>query len=184
MTPLSREYGDGLYALCAEERIEQDILSQLQTLRECFRKEADFLRLLQNMALPKAERLHILDGALRGQVHPYVLNFLKILLERGALGEFEGCESAFRADYNRDHGVAEASVTTRVPLTETQRSALLDKLRAMTGREVQLKELIDPAVTGGVLLEMNGQRYDGTVRHRLERIRQAMTGSALAPKEV
>ncbi len=175
MTELAREYGDGLYALCAEEHIEDEVLHQMQELKNCFHQEADFLRLLSNMALPKQERVGIIDRTLRGQVHPYVLNFLKILCERGALSDFDGCEAAYRENYNRDHRVVEATVTTRYALTPEQRTALTEKLQRMTGKLVHVKEEIDPSVTGGVLLEMNGQRYDGTVRHRLESIRQAMT---------
>ena len=44
--------------------------------------------------------------------------------------------------------------------------------------QVVLTEKVDPAVMGGVLLEMNGQRYDNTIRHRLSAIRQVMTGEA------
>lgn len=178
MTELAREYGDGLYALCAEEHLEEEVLDQLRALNDCFCQQPDFLRLLSNTALPKQERVGIIDQALRGQVHPYVLNFLKILCERGALSEFSGCADAFRENFNRDHGIIEAAVTTRLPLTEKQRKALTEKLQAMTGQLVRIRERIDPAVKGGVLLEMNGQRYDGTVRHRLESIRQAMTKEA------
>lgn len=174
MTELAREYGDGLYALCAEEHIEEDVLGQLQELKACFRQDQDFLRLLGNMSLPKMERVDIIDKTLRGQVHPYVLNFLKLLCERGALSDFEGCEAAFREDHNRDHGIIEAVATTALPLTDAQRQQLEARLTAMTGKQIHLKEQLDPAVTGGVLLEMNGQRYDGTVKHRLESIRQAM----------
>ena len=176
MTELAREYGEGLYALCAEENLTEDMLSEVQTIKTLFRQEPDFVRLLCNMSLPKQERVEILDRALRGQVHPYLLNFLKLLCERGALYEFEGCEAAFRACYNSDHAVVEATVTTRGPLDADQRRRLLEKLRGMTGKDVQLSEKTDPAVIGGVLLEMNGQRYDNTVRHRLEEIHRAMTG--------
>ena len=176
MTELAREYGEGLYALCAEENLTGDMLSQLQALKALFREQPDFIRLLSNMSLGKQERVDILDRALRGQVHPYMLNFLKILCERGALHEFEGCESAFRESYNRDHAVVEATVTTSEPLSGEQRERLLQKLRGMTGKTVSLSEKTDPAVIGGVLLEMNGQRYDNTVRHRLEEIRRAMAG--------
>ena len=175
MTEFAREYGDGLYALCAEEQLEAQVLSEMQSLRGIFRAQPDFIRLLSNMQLSKQERVQILDGALRGQVHPYVLNFLKILCERGALHEYEGCENAFREDYNRAHGVVEAGVTTSEALSEAQRRQLLAKLSELTGREVHLTEKIDPAVIGGVLLEMDGQRYDNTVRHRLEDIRRALT---------
>ena len=176
MTELAREYGEGLYALCAEENLTEDMLGELQTLKALFRQETDFIRLLSNMSLSKQERVGILNGALRGQVHPYLLNFLKILCERGALHEFEGCEAAFRDSFNRDHAVVEATVTTTSPLSEDQRQKLLGRLRDMTGKTVLLSEKTDPAVIGGVLLEMNGQRYDNTVRHRLEEIRRAMTG--------
>ena len=175
MTELAREYGDGLYALCAEEGLSADMLSELQELKKCLREEPDFFRLLSNMSLGKEERVGILDSALRGQVHPYLLNFLKILCERGALNEFEGCEAAYREGYNRDHSVVEASVTTSKPLDEKQRAKLMEKLREMTGSEVHLSEKVDAAVIDGVLLEMNGQRYDNTLRHRLETIRQALT---------
>ena len=117
-------------------------------------------------------------SALRGQVHPYVLNFLKILCERGALHEFEGCVSAFTALYNQAHGIVEASVTTGVPLEAGQRTRLIDKLSAMTGKRIVLSEKVDPGVMGGVLLEMNGKRYDNTLRHRLEAIHAALTAEA------
>lgn len=174
MTDLAREYGEGLYALCAEEQLTEDMLAELGALKGIFRSQPDFRRLLSNMSLPKQERVEILDRALRGQVHPYMLNFLKILCERGLLHEFEGCEAAFRENFNRDHAVAEAAVTTAQALSGEQRQALLEKLRAMTGKTVHLTEKTDPAVMGGVLLEMNGQRFDNTVRHRLEEIHQAM----------
>ena len=168
MTDLSREYGDGLYALCAEEGIAKEVLEQLQALKACC--------LLSNMSLSKQERVGIVDRTLRGQVHPYVLNFLKILCERGALHAFSGCEQAYREQYNRDHGVTEACVTTSAPLTEEQRRKLLIKLGSMTGHQISLREKVDPQLIGGVLLEMDGKRYDNTLRHRLQSIHQALVG--------
>ncbi len=87
MTEFGREYGDGLYALCAEERITEDVLAQLAELKILFRQNPDFIRLLSNMSIPKAERVSVADQALQGQVHPYVLNFVKLLVERGAVYE-------------------------------------------------------------------------------------------------
>ena len=178
MTELAKEYGAGLYQLAAEENASEQVLEQMRTLRGCFKEQPQFLRLLSNMALSKEERVGIIDAAFRGQVHPYLLNFIKILCERGALGEFAGCEEAFRELYNKDNGVVEALVTTGEKLSEDQRERLIEKLNAMTGKQIDLLEKVDPKVVGGVLLEMNGQRYDNTVRHRLESIRRAMVGEA------
>ena len=175
MTELSREYGEGLYLLCKEEELATDAFEQLTTLRELFGQNPDFSRLVSNHSLSKQERVGILDNALRSQVHLYVLNFLKILCERGIFGEFGSCVDAYTACYNRDHRVVEAVATTSAPLSPEQRQKLLEKLCGVTGKQVQLTEKVDPAVIGGVLLEMEGKRYDNTLKHRLGQMRQVLT---------
>jgi F-type H+-transporting ATPase subunit delta len=176
VTEFGREYGEGLYALCAEEHIERDALREVQVLKESFRENGDFIRLLGNLTLPKEQRVAIVDDTLKGSVHEYVLNFIKILVERGAIHEFSECADAYQACYNREHGVVEAEVTTAKSLNERQREQLIQKLQSMSGKEVVIKEKVDASVLGGVLLQMDGKRYDNTVAHRLQAIRQAMAG--------
>ena len=178
MTELAREYGDGLYALTEEENISEEVLAQLVSLKDLFREQPDFIRLLGNMSLSKEERVKILDSVLRGQVHPYLLNFLKILCERGALTEYEGCLAAFKTLYNQAHAIVEATVTTAVALDDEQRARMTEKLSAMTGKKVVLNEKVDASLVGGVLLEMNGQRYDNTLKNRLKSIYSAMVQGA------
>ncbi len=174
MTELAKEYGDGLYALAREEGLMAELLEQMTGVEQLFREEPDFLRLLGNMSLPKAERVNILDNAFRGQVHPYLLNFLKILCERGSLNEFSACRAAYYAVYRKEFSIAEATVTTAAPLNETQRAQLLEKLTGMTGKQIVLHEKLDESLMGGVLLEMEGRTYDNTVRNRLKNVHEAM----------
>lgn len=178
MTELAREYGDGLYALTEEENISKEVLMQLIELKKLFQSQPDFIRLLGNMSLSKEERVQIIDRVLRGQVHLYLLNFLKILCERGALNEYEGCLAAFKTLYNQAHGIVEATVTTAVPLDDEQRVRMSEKLSAKTGKTVVLTEKVDESLVGGVLLEMNGQRYDNTLKNRLKSIHSAMVQGA------
>ena len=178
MTDLAREYGEGLYELCEEENLAKEGLQQMQMLKSCFMEQTDFLRLLSNMAIPKEERVGIIENTLRGQVHVYVLNFLKILCERNLLHEFSGCEDAYRSLYNQRHSILEAVATTATPMSDEQREKLLQKLNEMTGRSISLKEKVDAAVIGGVLLEMDGKRYDNTLRHRLEGLQSILSGNA------
>ena len=176
MTEFGREYGEGLYALCREERMEDAVLDEIHALSQAFGENGAFLHLLANMSLSKEERVKIVDDTLNGKIHEYVLNFIKILVERGAIHEFSECADAYQACYNREHGVVEAEVTTAQPLNEQQREQLIQKLQSMSGKEVVIKEKVDASVLGGVLLQMDGKRYDNTVAHRLQAIRQAMAG--------
>ena len=177
MTEFGREYGDGLFELCAEEGLDEQVLGELECLKKLFREQPDFVRLLMNMTLSRDERLRIADASLRGQVHPYVLNFIKILVERGAVSEFASCTEAYRDRYAKAHDIAEADVTTAASLTDAQRKALTVRLEKMTGQKIRLREHVQPEVVGGVLLELNGKRYDNTVKQRLDNIRRAISGN-------
>ena len=175
MTELAREYGEGLYELAVEEKLADVMLEQLTVLDASFREQPDFLRLLSNRALSRSERLGVIDSTLRGRVEPYLLNFLKLLCERDVMAEFSGCTAVFREHYNRDNNIAVATVTTAEPLRGEQRERLIEKLKAMTGRGVSLVEKTDASLMGGILLEMEGQRWDNTVKNRLDSIRRVLT---------
>ena len=175
MTEFGREYGEGLYALCAEEKLDQAVLDEVQAIRKAFRENEAFVHLLGNMSMSKEERVRIVDETFKGQIHEYTLNFLKILVERGAIHAFSECAAAYQESYFRDHQVAVAEVTTANPLNEEQKNRLREKLKKLSGKEIVLKEKIDPSVMGGVLLQMDGKRYDNTVRHRLAAIKQTLT---------
>ena len=79
MTEVGNVYGQSLYELAKDEGLSKEIGEQLAVLQKSFGQEPDFVRLLASPNLPKAERCQILDTSFRGAVHPYVLNFLKIL---------------------------------------------------------------------------------------------------------
>ena len=124
MTETARMYGGSLYDLAAEEGLEARILGELDEAVALFKANPDYLHLLSTPSIPKKERCGLLDEALRGQVHLYVLNFLKILCEKGTLRELSGCARAYRIRYNQAHGILEATAISAVPLTEQQRAAL------------------------------------------------------------
>ena len=175
MTELQREYGEALYLLCSEEGLDAEVLDEVSAMADAFEESPDYVRLLDNRALAVESRLQILDEGFSGRVHPYVLNFLKILTQRGAIAEFRGCAEQFRQLYLKAHNIVEAKVTTAVALTTAQQQELCRKLEAISGRKVQVLTRVDPALMGGVRVEMDGQRYDNSVKHRLEDIRARLS---------
>ena len=168
MTEVGNVYGESLYELAKEESLSSQIGQQLAALREGFRQEPDFIRLLSSPNLTKAERCQILDDSFREKVHPYVLNFMKILCEAGAIRLLPGCLRSYERRYDQDHNILKARAVTAVEMTQEQQEALRQKLSAVTGKTIRLTCRTDPDCLGGVRVEMDGQRMDGTVRRHLE----------------
>lgn len=179
MTEAGNVYGESLYELAKEESLTAQIGEQLTALREGFRQEPDFIRLLSSPNLTKAERCQILDDSFRGKVHPYVLNFLKILTEKGYMRHFGDCCDAFTGHYDQDNGIVRVTAVTAVALKEEQSARITEKLNRITGRQVILHNRVDPAVLGGVRLDYDGQRLDDTVSHHLNAVREMLGKTVL-----
>ena len=179
MTEVGSVYGESLYELAKDESLGKIIGQQLAVLQESFRQEPDFVRLLSSPNLTKAERCQILDDSFRGKVEPYVLNFLKILTEKGYMRYFSDCCDAYTQRFDLDNGILRVDAVSAVALTDAQKDKLTQKLSRITGKEILLRNRINPAVLGGVRLDYDGQRLDDTVSHRMDAIRDLLSKTVL-----
>ena len=125
------------------------------------------------------ERCQILDDSFRGKVHPYVLNFLKILTEKGYMRHFGDCCKAYTAHFDQDNGIVRVTAVTAVALTDSQSARLTEKLSRSTGKQVILHNRVEPGVLGGVRLDYDGQRLDDTVSHHLDAVRELLSKTVL-----
>ncbi|MBE6982227.1 MAG: ATP synthase F1 subunit delta [Ruminococcaceae bacterium] len=179
MSEVSAAYAQGLFSLAKDEGLDETVLTQLQILSQSVAQEPQFLRLLSSPSLSKEERCGILDESFRGKVHIFVLNFLKLLTEKGYIRSFSQCVRDYEALYDCAHGILAVSAATAVPLTEEQAQRLKKKLESLTGKTVRLTNRIDSGVLGGVRLDYDGKRIDGTVKNRLDSIRKLLDNTVL-----
>lgn len=179
MTEVANNYGGALYELARDEGLSQQLLEETSALCDSFREEPGFIQLLSAPSIPKAERCQIIDDCFRGKLHPYVLNFLKILTERGYVREFAECCQVFRKQYNADNGILPVTAVTAVALDEALQRKLAAKLSEVTGKTIDLNCRVDPKTLGGVRLDFDGKQVDGTVRRRLDDIRGILKNTVL-----
>ena len=179
MSQIANTYAQALYDLAKDENQTEAILRQMLTLQEAFRQEPDFLRLMTAANLSKEERCRILDDSFRGRVEPYLLNFMKILTEKGYMRHFGSCAKAYRDAYNLDHGILPVQAVTAAPMTREQVDRLTQKLEKLTGKTIDLSCRVDPALLGGVRLDYDGKRVDGTVQGRLESVSKLLKNTVL-----
>ncbi len=175
MTTDAGLYGQSLYDLAAQEHLTKELLDELSQVESILKENPEYITLLSEPSIPKKERIGLVDKAFGGAVHPYLLNFMKILLENGLLRGFSSCCSVFRSNYNKDNGIAQAVVTTAVELTAQEAERLKEKLEQISGRKIDLIRKVDSAVLGGIRVELEGKLYDGTVSGRLGDLRRKVS---------
>lgn len=174
MTATARLYGTSLYELAAEEGLTDVLMQQTEEVRKLFQENPDYVKLLMEPSIPKKERTDLIEKAFGAQVERYLINFLKLLCEKGIMNEYAGCCEEFVRRYNVDHNIAEASVTSAVALSGEQMAALKVKLEKMSGKQVHLVQHTDLSVIGGLRVELEGKQLDGTVQGRLSGLSRKM----------
>ena len=179
MTEVGKVYGEALYDLAQAEELSGQILEQLNALEESFRQEPGFLRLLTSPNLSKQERCDMIGSSFEHLLHPYILNFLKLLTERGYARFFPDCCAAFRERYHLDHNILPVTAVTALALTPAQSAKLTEKLCALTGKQIALSNRVDPDILGGVRLDYDGKQMDDTLAHRLDTIRAMLSSTVL-----
>lgn len=174
-------YGEILYDLAAEEALTERVLQELDMAAACIDAEPQYLKLLTTPNVPLKERCALLDEAFGAAVHPYVVNFLKVLCQEGLLRDLHTTQRAYRTRYNADNGIVEVRAVSAIALSEHNQRRLCEKLAAMTGKKIALTTRVDPTVLGGLRLDLDDMRLDGTVQHRLEALRKTLTAEVSEP---
>lgn len=179
MTQIASNYAQALYSLAKDEGMGAQILEEMAVLQLAFAEEPDFLRLLSAPNISKEERCKILDDSFRGRINPYLLNFMKILTEKGYARHFADCYKAYREYYNDDNGIMSVTAVSAVTLSQEQKDKLSQKLSRITGKKIELMNRVDPEVLGGIRLDYDGKRVDGTVKNRLDSVRNLLKNTVI-----
>ena len=111
-------YGGALYDLAKDEGLSAQILADLGAFAAVFRENPDYRRLLTEPSIPKAEREALLDEAWKDALHPYTLNFVKLLCANGTVSQLPDCETVYRARYNEDNNILAVTAVSAAPMRE------------------------------------------------------------------
>ena len=125
-------------------------------------------------AVPLAQRLAVVSALLESRIRPGALRLVSLLVERGRVRALPRVSEQFQRLLNAHRGVVVATVTSAVPLTDEETAAIRTRVEAMAGSTVDLRTAIDPALLGGLTVQIGDRLLDASIRGRLERLRDQL----------
>jgi len=136
-------------------------------------------RALANPAIALEARVKLVTDVLAKSVSGPVLNLIVLLLRRGRIGALPQVAAEYRRLDNLRQGITAATATTALPLEPAEVKALTTRLEQFTGGRVELDIKVDPSLLGGLVVRVGDRLIDGSVRGRLERLRDRLVSGAL-----
>jgi F-type H+-transporting ATPase subunit delta len=174
MTKRIETYAAGLYALAlAEESVDRvsDELHRFSVLLE----RSEVLRdSLGNAAMPADRRQAAVEDLLGGRASRITVQMVSMLVGLGRIKDLPEIVTALLGQVAAERQRAVAEVRSAVPLNEDQLKRLTAALGTMLGQPVDLRVIVDPSVLGGIVARVGDVVIDGTVRHKLELLKEAM----------
>ncbi|MFN2389220.1 MAG: ATP synthase F1 subunit delta [Actinomycetota bacterium] len=165
-------YAEGLFRLIAAEGELDRVEDELYRFGKILESTSELKQALADQSIDRARRAALLDDLLTGKVSPRTTALVGFVVEHGRgrqLPQILERLSELAAEA-RDAVVAE--VRSAIPLDQGQRDELAAALSTATGKKVELKVLVDPTVLGGIVAKVGDTVIDGTVRRRLERLKE------------
>jgi F-type H+-transporting ATPase subunit delta len=171
---LSRRYSKALYELAREDEREESVGLEIEAFLEAYSGSGSELpRVLNNPAFALDGRKKILIEVARSlHLTPLSEHFLLLLLERDRLSFLPAIVTGYRHLLNAAKGRVEAKIVSAAPLGSGVVEQLRDSLRRLSGKDVVVREENDPELIGGLVIELEGKVYDGSVRTQVEKMAQ------------
>lgn len=171
---LALRYAEALFELASEKQVLATAEEELALVEETISAHSELATLLFHPQVPLAAKKETVARVFGPQVSEYIRNFLLLLVDRRRETALPAIIKEFRSLANKARNIAEAEVTTAMPLTQAEQTALAAKLGKVTGKTVILKTQVDKRILGGVVVKMGDKLIDGSVVRQLETLKTAL----------
>jgi F-type H+-transporting ATPase subunit delta len=173
---IARRYAKAIVAVAQEQNALEQTGDELRLLRAL----ADDPQIAQGLANPL-----LAAGARRGlaraiaeqlKLRPIMRDFLSLLADHRRLDQLVGIADQYQRILDQMLGRVRATITSSAPLAPEQVEAVVGALGRQTGRTVLVEERVDERLLGGVVVDIEGKVYDGSLRTQLEALAASIAG--------
>lgn len=171
---VARRYAAALLAQAKSKNAVAQAGEDLKTVALSVAATPAFRALLDQPLVTEKRKKDTLRASFSGKVQPATLAFLDLLVDKRRINLLPEVQAEFERMVREYRNIAYATAISAVPLTPAQTAALEKSLEARTGKDIELKTEVDPALIGGVLVRIGDTVLDGTVRGNLERLREQL----------
>ena len=171
MAGSASRYARAIFELASEEGKIDDWSHRLEVIREVL-NDATARSVLDNPSVATDTRMRAVEALDLPGIGAEGMNLMRMLVVSGRVGKIDEIAHRFEVLADEAAGRVRATVTTAIPLSESDREALGRDLSKQLGKDVRLESRVDPAILGGLVLLVGDRLTDASVAARLDQLRR------------
>jgi F-type H+-transporting ATPase subunit delta len=167
-------YANALFEIAKAEGVLGSVSSELSAFAEAMGSNAQLSQTLTDQVIPAERRLGVVSELLGAKAHPVTTNLVSFLVGAGRAKELPSIVSAMRARSASAEGKSAGEVRSAIALSADQQARLAEAVSKKLGKPVALTFIVDPSVMGGVVTTVGDTVIDGSVKRRLDLMKDAI----------
>jgi F-type H+-transporting ATPase subunit delta len=162
-----RVYAKAMLDLAVAAGSEEELLGELTGLAGLVAEDPELASFLASPLIEEQPRAAAIEKIFRGRASDLLVDALEVINHKGRLALLPAIAGAYRGELRRLRGLVDVRVTTAVPLSPALRASLAEALARFTGKKPELVENVDPAILGGLVVEVGGEKIDSSLSNQL-----------------
>lgn len=176
---LARRYAEALGELAFSQNVLDEVENDLALVRQTILEQPALARLLEDVNTSDERKDSVIREIFEGRLGRIPLNFVRLVVAKRRGEYLVDMIDAFHEYANEKRGIMEVEVTTAAPLGQQEEQALSEKLSQITGCDVKLIPKEDVSLIGGVVVKIGDLVMDGSLKTRLESLRESLLKAQL-----
>jgi F-type H+-transporting ATPase subunit delta len=177
MAAVARRYARALVEVVLSDRIDPDTArQQLKAIVEAVHESDELRRVWESPAISAEQKRAVLDAIVKqiGAVKP-IRNFIAVLIDHRRIPMLDDMMRQFEVELDTQLGFVQVEISSARPLSTEEKTELERRVESMTSKKVRARYASIPELLGGVMIRVGSTIYDGSVRGRLEKMRQELS---------
>lgn len=168
-------YARSLMQLARENSLLEDIKSDMELILRAIDENNDLKIFLGSPLIKIEKKKSILNKIFEGKVNEMSMKFIHLVADQKREENLERIAQEFIRQYNQEHNIATVHLTTAKVLNDGLREEILNFIKAKYEfSKVELKEEVNEDLIGGLVIRIEDQQIDGSVRRKLQDIKQEL----------
>ncbi len=170
-----RSYAEAIFDVARAEGTVAAVEDELFRFARALDGSDELRSALTDPHIPVSRRQQIVEDILGPRAHPITTALVSMVVGAGRARELPAIIDRLVQMSAAEANKAVAEVRTAIDLNDEQKRRLADALAKATGKQVEVKVIVDPSVLGGVVATVGDSVIDGTVRTRFEQLKQSLS---------
>ena len=167
-------YAKAVLSLATDKKAAEAVNSDMKHSTEAIAQSVELNQMLQSPVVRSSDKKEVLLSVFKN-ANTNTTNLIDTLISNKRLALLNDVAVSYTRLYDQLRGSQVATVTTAVPLTDDLRTKVLAKVKELTGKEAEVKNIIDESILGGFVLRVGDIQYNASISNKLDKLKREFT---------